>query len=216
MRLFVREGAVIPMVSTNVQTLLDTSYTGNPNLVIPGNALQFLIYPTTNSSFTVYDGTSLGWYYDSSGFLNVGFNHTGGTAQITFGPDSISDGISDSWGRTISGRRRPRTRLHATCDADGDGFDNLQEYLTGTDPLNPADFFRVNSLVSSGGNVTVNFSSVLGMNYEVDYTPDLMNAPWQILTNGIMGTGEILPINDPGAIGQTQRFYRVKLLPQSE
>jgi len=64
--------------------------------------------------------------------------------------------------------------------------------------------------------VTVNFSSVLGMNYEVDYTPDLMNAPWQILTNGIMGTGEILPINDPGAIGQTQRFYRVKLLPQSE
>jgi hypothetical protein len=54
------------------------------------------------------------------------------------------------------------------------------------------------------------------MNYEVDYTPDLVNAPWQILTNGIMGTGEILPINDPGAIGQTQRFYRVKLLPQSE
>jgi hypothetical protein len=90
-----------------------TRYTGNPNLVIPGNALQFLIYPTTNSSFTVHDGTSIGWYYDSSGFLNVGFNHTGGTAQITFGPDSIGDGISDSWGRTISGRRRPRTPLHA-------------------------------------------------------------------------------------------------------
>jgi hypothetical protein len=91
----------------------------------------------------------------------------------------------------------------------------LQEYLAGTDPLNPASFFRVNSLVSSGGNVTVDFGSVLGMNYEVDYTPDLVNVPWQVLTNAIMGTGEVLPIADPGAAGQKQRFCRVKLLLQS-
>jgi len=40
--------------------------------------------------------------------------------------------------------------------------------------------------------------------------------PWQVLTNGVVGTGAIVPITDPTAVGQTQRFYRVKLLPQSE
>ena len=40
MPLFVREGAVIPMISTNVQTLLGTSYTSNPNLVLPGAGLH--------------------------------------------------------------------------------------------------------------------------------------------------------------------------------
>jgi alpha-D-xyloside xylohydrolase len=265
MPLFVREGAVIPMISTNVQTLLDTSYTSNPNLILPGAGLQFFIYPTTNSSFTVYDGTSLtcqsngtviaatlnsnprsismrffvaqpfgveyngvrmpqltnatayaatniGWYYDSGGFLNVQFNHTGGTAQITFGPDSVGDGISDSWRQDYFGSATTTNASScATCDPDGDGFDNLQEYLAGTDPLNSANYLHVNSVTPSGGGIGLAFNSVLGMNYEVDYTPDLVNDPWQILTNGVSGTGGIIPIFDASAAGQTQRFYRVKL-----
>jgi alpha-D-xyloside xylohydrolase len=267
MPLFVREGAVIPMISTNVQTLLDTSYTSNPNLILPGNALQFLIYPTTNSSFTVYDGTSLncqsngtvvtaslssnprpvsmrffvsqpfgveydgvrmpqftnatayagasiGWYYDSGGFLNVQFSHTGGTGLITFGPDSVGDGISDSWRQDHFGSATTTNASScATCDPDGDGFDNLDEYLAGTDPLNSANYLHVNSVTPSDGGIGLAFNSVLGMNYEVDYTPNLVNDPWQVLTNGVSGTGGIIPINDPGAAGQTQRFYRVTLLP---
>ncbi len=270
MPLFVREGAVIPMISTNVQTLLGTSYTSNPDLVLPGAGLQFLIYPTTNSNFTVYDGTSLtcqsngtviaatlnsnprpismrffvsqpfgveyngirmtqfsnstdyaatsmGWYYDSSGFLNVTFNHTGGTAQITFGPDSIGDGISDSWRQDHFGSATTTNATScATCDADGTGQDNLFKYLAGLDPLNAASFLGVNSITIPSSGFGFGFASVLGMKYEVDYTPDLVNVPWQLLTNGIAGTGGTVPIVDPTAVGQTQRFYRVKLLPQSQ
>ena len=166
MPLFVREGAVIPMISTNVQTLLDTSYSSNPNLVLPGAGLQFLVYPTTNSSFTVYDGTSVncqsngtvvtaslnsnprpismrffvsqpfgveyngvrmtqfsnttdyaatsfGWYYDSSGFLNVTFNHAAArrksrSARI---PSAMATPIRG--GSIISGRRRRQMQLRA-------------------------------------------------------------------------------------------------------
>jgi len=271
MPLFVRDGAVIPMISTNVQTLLDTNYTSNPGLVLPGTALQFLIYPTTNSSFTVYDGTSLncqsngtvvtatlssnprsismrfftaqpfgveyngvrmpqftnatdyatttslGWYYDTNNFLNVTFNHTGGVAEITFGPDSVGDGISDSWRQYHFGSATTTNASScAACDPDGTGFDNLQDYLAGLDPNNPASHFAVNSVASSATNTTVSFGSVLGMTYEVDYTPDLVNVPWQALTNAVVGTGGILGIHDPGAVGQPQRFYRIKLLPQSE
>jgi alpha-D-xyloside xylohydrolase len=57
--LFVREGAMIPMISTNVLSLCDPRYIGNSNITTWDGSLQFLIYPTTNSSFTVYDGTRL-------------------------------------------------------------------------------------------------------------------------------------------------------------
>ncbi|HLX95037.1 MAG TPA: TIM-barrel domain-containing protein [Verrucomicrobiae bacterium] len=57
--LLVREGAIIPMISTNVLSLCDAAYVGNSNITTWDGSLQFLVYPTTNSSFTVYDGTRL-------------------------------------------------------------------------------------------------------------------------------------------------------------
>ena len=59
MPLFAREGAIIPMISTNVLSLCDATYVENSNLTTWDGSLQFLVYPTTNSSFTVYDGTRL-------------------------------------------------------------------------------------------------------------------------------------------------------------
>lgn len=57
--LFVREGAIVPMIPTNVLSLCDPGYVGNSNITTWDGSLQFLVYPTTNSSFTVYDGTRL-------------------------------------------------------------------------------------------------------------------------------------------------------------
>ncbi|HKW30673.1 MAG TPA: TIM-barrel domain-containing protein [Verrucomicrobiae bacterium] len=57
--LFVREGAIIPMISTNVLSLCDAAYVGNTNITTWDGSLEFLVYPATNSSFTVYDGTRL-------------------------------------------------------------------------------------------------------------------------------------------------------------
>jgi urocanate hydratase len=79
------------------------------------------------------------------------------------------------------------------------------------DPLNAASSLQVMSITLNGGGSGLGFNSVLGMTYEVDYTPDIVNDTWQVLTNGIAGTGGIIPIVDPGAVGQAQRFYRVKL-----
>ena len=57
--LFVREGAIIPMISTNVATLCDAAYVSNPNITTWDGALQFLVYPATNSAYTNYDDTTL-------------------------------------------------------------------------------------------------------------------------------------------------------------
>jgi alpha-D-xyloside xylohydrolase len=59
MPLFVREGAIIPMLVTEVQTLCDANYVNNPNIRTPDSGLQFLIYPGGASQFTVYDGTDI-------------------------------------------------------------------------------------------------------------------------------------------------------------
>jgi hypothetical protein len=54
---FVRAGAIIPMIATNIQTLHHANYIGHTNLITPDDALEFVVYPTTNSSFDMYDGT---------------------------------------------------------------------------------------------------------------------------------------------------------------
>jgi len=267
MPLFVREGAVIPMISTNVQTLADSAYVSNPNIATADASLQFLVYPTTNSSFTVYDGTSLsclsngtvisatlssiprpillrffaaqpfgierdgihlpqftnitdfagtslGWFYDSAGFVNVKFNHVGGSAQVAFGPDSVGDGISDSWRATQFGSPTSTNSASCgTCDPDGDGLNNLQEYLAGTSPQDASNFLRVNSFLPSGNDADMAFGTVLGMNYRVEYTSDLITGVWFVLSNNITGNGGIIQIVDPGAVNQSTRFYRVRLLP---
>ena len=59
MPLFVREGAILPMLLTEVQALCDANYVNNPNIRTPDSGLQFWIYPGQKSQFTVYDGTDI-------------------------------------------------------------------------------------------------------------------------------------------------------------
>ncbi len=56
---FIRHGAIVPMISTNVMTLVDDGYLGHTNLATWGGALDFTVYPSTQSSFRVFDGTQV-------------------------------------------------------------------------------------------------------------------------------------------------------------
>jgi len=57
---FVRQGAIVPMLLENAQSLCDANYVNNPGISVAGNGLQFLIYPgNQQSSFTVYDGAAI-------------------------------------------------------------------------------------------------------------------------------------------------------------
>ncbi len=57
--LFAREGAIVPMLLTDPQTLCDANYVNHAATKSPDNGLLFLVYPAGNSSFTVYDGTDI-------------------------------------------------------------------------------------------------------------------------------------------------------------
>jgi alpha-glucosidase (family GH31 glycosyl hydrolase) len=55
--LFVREGAIVPMLAGDVQTLCDANYVNNAHLKTMDDGLQFLIYPGGTTTVTVHDGT---------------------------------------------------------------------------------------------------------------------------------------------------------------
>jgi len=59
MPLFVREGAVIPMLLTKADTLCDSDYVSNSKVVSPDSGLLLRIYPAGSSGFIVHDDTDI-------------------------------------------------------------------------------------------------------------------------------------------------------------
>ena len=57
--LFVREGAIVPMLLNEADSLNDANYINNGAIKTRDNGLLFLIYPGGHSGFTVYDGTNV-------------------------------------------------------------------------------------------------------------------------------------------------------------
>jgi alpha-D-xyloside xylohydrolase len=67
--LFVREGAVIPMLLAEPDSLCDANYVNNAVVKTWDNDLLFLIYPGGHSGFTVYDGTDVQCQADATGIV---------------------------------------------------------------------------------------------------------------------------------------------------
>jgi alpha-glucosidase (family GH31 glycosyl hydrolase) len=57
--LFVRAGAIIPMLLTVPETLCTADYVNNTDIVCADDDLHLLIYPEGDSSFTLYDDTAV-------------------------------------------------------------------------------------------------------------------------------------------------------------
>lgn len=77
---------------------------------------------------------------------------------------ALADGIPNSWRLQYFGAGYlTDPRVGAATDADGDGSSNLQEYLAGTDPLNPLSGFTVG--IQAIPRIT--FVSIPGTTYKI-------------------------------------------------
>jgi alpha-D-xyloside xylohydrolase len=161
---------------------------------------------TTQNDFNSAD---IGWFYDGTGkFLYVKFSHGGGNATVTFGPDSVGDGATDSW-RSYWGISDDNV------DTDGDGQTNLQEYFAGTNPNDPQSNFAIQSVTGQGNAFLVSWESQAGIVYRVQWKNALTDPGWQSITPDFTGTGSIMNWSDDGSqtggFPAMARFYRVTI-----
>jgi titin len=137
------------------------------------------------------------------------------TAFAVTTTDSVGDGIPDAWRAAFFGSPGNTTNSQscATCDLDGDGLTNLQEFHAGTNPTNSASVIRITVVQPSGADVVVSFPSVPGKIYRVEMKDDVTLATWTLLADQITGTGNLISITDPGATSLPKRFYHALVLP---
>ncbi len=119
--------------------------------------------------------------------------------------DTDGDGLPDGWEYQYFGGF---TNADPNADSDGDGQSNWEHYISGTNPTNPASFFRVEPTDSPFG-FAIRFDSVTNRTYTVQHATDIALADWINWHTGLAGTGHAIELQEtnPGARG----FYRARV-----
>ncbi len=123
-----------------------------------------------------------------------------------------SDGIPDWWRLAYFNHAvgEDSDMSHAGDDPDGDGLTNLQEYLAGTNPLDPTSAFRVLSIVPSGADIQVSWSSVANKTYQLQRSDSpSATSMWQNVGSPVTAAAGTSMQTDPGAAADPSHFYRV-------
>ena len=93
-------------------------------------------------------------------------------------------------------------------DFDGDGHNNWQEWICGTDPASALSVLRMLPPVAAGGHLNVSWQSMAGVNYFLERAVSL-RAPFTLLATNIIGEAVSTTYTDTNAASSAPLFYRV-------
>ena len=128
------------------------------------------------------------------------------TSAAGGGLDSDADGMPDLWELAMD--LDPFTD-DADEDDDGDGLSNRQEYLAGTNPLDPTSYLRIDGAGSPGG-IRLRVRAVAGRSYTIQYRDTLDAGQWSALTNiAAQAADHATEILDALPVGVAKKFYRL-------
>jgi len=123
---------------------------------------------------------------------------------------SYNDGIPDSWRLRYFGSVN-NLLSQANADADGDGANNMAEFVAGTDPTDNSSNLKIISSRSSAQSqgCVIRWPSVAGKSYIIERSASMFPPSWlPIATNS--GSGSDMEFQD-SATGGNSRFYRVRV-----
>jgi hypothetical protein len=124
-------------------------------------------------------------------------------------PDANANGISDLWEQHFFG---PVAVHPPGTDSDGDGATDLQEFLAGTDPTNPASALRLSEpQLQTNRTVRFEWPSASGRVYQLQVSNDL--ALWQTVADAQRGTGETLSVTLSALDPRLTYYFRVRVTP---
>jgi len=109
----------------------------------------------------------------------------------------------------------------ATADPDGDGQNNLAEFLAGTNPTNSASGLHITSVAPSGNDVVITWSTAGGVTNVVQATAGDGNGGYSTNFTDLSGPIAITGSGDTttnytdvgGGTNIPARYYRVRLAP---
>jgi Pectate lyase superfamily protein len=120
--------------------------------------------------------------------------------------DSNTNGMSDVW-EAVYGAMG----VSPSDDPDGDGQNNYQESVAGTDPWDASSVFRVTNFTALPQAYLVRWMSVAGKRYQLEGTTSNDNGGFQAVGSPVVGTGGLvlaaIPFSSPPYV-----LFRVQLL----
>ncbi len=127
---------------------------------------------------------------------------------------SDTDGIPDWWRLARFGHALglASDQSRASDDADGDGMINLNEFLAGTDPLNPNSVFKIiSAAMTSDSDVLVSCLTVTNRTYQLQKRDSLDGtSSWSNVGLPVTGNGGLVVFTDTGGASNFARYYRVE------
>lgn len=102
-------------------------------------------------------------------------------------------------------------------DSDGDAVPDALEALAGTDPSDSSDFFHIIRVARREAQIELEWSSVSGQTYVVEWSTTGQRDSWQLLEAGAIRArgafthhvAALAPENEGEAV-----FYRVRIVPE--
>jgi hypothetical protein len=124
-------------------------------------------------------------------------------------PDDVNaDGLPDSWQTAYFGSISSPDAAPG-MDPDFDDFNNMQEFVAGTNPTQASSRLEIRSVIPVAGGLQISFLGVTGKSYSLLWSDNCAPGTWHKVVDvpARPGTGDVILV-DTGA-GTGPRFYRV-------
>ena len=159
-----------------------------------------------------------GWYgvrverADGASDWQTAVNFETRAARVCVGTPAMGDSrVSEEWRSWAFGGKNDEQSAD-DADPDGDGLTNWQEFVAGTNPLEPSSRLVIRPLPrlpSREKGPLLQWETIPGRIYEVWAAPDPVRGPWE-LVESLAGTGDVIVWEAHGQ-GAERRFFRLRV-----